>query len=154
MSDKDATARTRLLLTARASNGTQLVVNNEYDQRIMQKMVEEGLFRYSNDMFSKGYWWTKAGKRAAEAAWQQIPVQRFETRYRDHPQVSIGLNGYKQEVCHVIWPKGVRGSELWVREGLDGRWLVDHPNGGSNVPFESADKAIEWALEQVGAPRK
>jgi hypothetical protein len=143
--------RTRLLLSARVRNGVKIVVDSERDHQVMQQMVDEGLFRYSDTMFSEGYWWTRDGERAAEEVWQRVPVETFETRYRDHPRVRIGLNGNKEELCHVTGP-GYRGpswgSGLWVRESL-GRWLVDHPNGEEIVRFGSADEAIEWALEAV-----
>jgi hypothetical protein len=148
-------ARTRLLLSARVVNGVKIVVDNESDWQVMQQMVAEGLFSYSDTMFSEGFWWTDAGREAAEQAWQQVPVQPFETSYRNHPQVRIGLNGRKEEVCHVIGPNYAGpswGSGLLVREWL-GQWLVDHPNGEENVPFGSADEAIAWALEQVGEAR-
>jgi hypothetical protein len=155
VSHNDSDDRARLLLRARLANGIKIVVDNHYDQQVMQQMVQEGLFRYSGTMFSEGYWWTPAGERAAEEVWQQVPVKRFETRYRDHPQVRFTLNGNKEEICHVIGPDysgPSGGSGLWVRESLGG-WLVDHPNGRENVRFKSADKAIKWALQQVGKAR-
>jgi hypothetical protein len=105
----------------------------------MDEMVKEGLFTYSDERFSEGYWWTRAGERAAEKAWRQAPVKRSKIRFRNDPRVEIALNGNKEEVCHV--------SGLCVRE-VFGTWLVDHPNGLENVSFKSADEAIEWALNQ------
>ena len=140
MSHHDQDDRTRLLLSARVVNGVDLVVDED-DQQLMQQMVKEGLFHRSG----RGYWWTKVGERAAEEAWRRAPVRKFKTRYRNHPKVRISVNGRKEEMCHV--------SGLWVREKPSGGWLIDHPNGKGVVPFESADKAIEWALEQVGKAR-
>jgi hypothetical protein len=142
--------RTRLLLGARVLNGVKITVNDEHDRRLMHQMVQEGLFRYSDTMFSEGFWWTPVGERAAEEAWQQTPVEEFETRYRNHPQVRFMLNGRKEELCYVFGPNYAEGrSGLWVREFL-GQWLVDHPDGERNERFSSADQAIEWTLAQVG----
>lgn len=154
MSHSDLDHRTRLLLRARVVNGINFAVSGDDDERIMRQMVREGLFTSSNSMFSEGYWWTPAGEQAAEQAWHHAPVRRFDTCYRDHPQVCISLSGHKEELCHVVGQK-TKGRGLWVREmPLGGRWLVDHPNGTKNVSFKSADAAIAWALKQVGKPRR
>lgn len=142
----DLDSRTQLLLRALAANGIKMVVNDQQDHKVMQQMVKEGLFTYSDTMFSEGYWWTPAGERAAKELWQRLPVQRvIQTRYRNHPRVRISLNGNKEELCHVVGPWR---SGLYVREIVRGRWLIDHPNGDRNVSFGSADEAIEWALRQ------
>jgi hypothetical protein len=73
-----------------------------------------------------------------------VPVERFETSYRDHPQVMFDLNGNKEEVCHVIC-ESRPDRPLWVRESL-GQFIVDHPSGSKNVYFGSADEAIGWAV--------
>lgn len=138
-------SRTRLLLRARAINGVKMRIGSEDEAQAMRQMVQEGLFMYSNVMFSEGYWWTPAGEQAAEDAWQRLPIKRFETCHRNHPRVHISLNGRKEESCHVAGPWC---SGLWVREIAPGRWLIDHPNGEETVPFKSADEAIEWALSQ------
>lgn len=147
MGYSDLDMRTLLLLRALRSNGIQIVIGTEDELQAMQQMVEERLFYYSDAMFSEGYWWTPAGEQAAKEAWERVPVQHFETRYRGHPQVCFDLNGYKDEYCYVIRPSD--GSKLWVR-GSDSHWLIDHPNGQENVPFGSADDAIAWALEEIG----
>ena len=144
--------RTRLLLLARSVNGVKVNVRGKSDKKLMDQMVQEELFTYSDTKFSEGYWWTEKGKAAAESAWRQAPVQRFETKYRNHPLVRIEVNGDKEELCHVI--RMGKGSPLWVREVLGGRWFVSHPTEDRNMPFGSADAAIEWALEQVGVKRK
>ncbi len=148
---RDLDARTRLLLGARVLNGVKIVVNEEQDKLVMQQMVREGLFRYSDTRFSEGYWWTRTGERAAQEAWRRTPVQKLKTRYRNHPQVRITLNGNKEELCHVIIEanNSKKGRALWVRESF-GRWLVDHPNGLKNERFNSINQAIEWALQQIG----
>lgn len=141
--------RTRLLLGARVLNGVQMAVHS-CDEQIMQDMVRQGLFTYSNTMFNKGYSWTPDGKRAAEAAWRRVPVKRFKTRYRRHSRVKIGLNGQKEEVCEVMRPKR-RSPGLRVEESLfsNGEWLIDHPDGTKRMTFKSADEAIKWGLEQL-----
>lgn len=139
----DLDRRTQLLLTARVLNGVKVVVDDPEDRKVMNQMVDEGLFRYCDTMFSEGCWSTREGERAWEQAWDSVPVERFETSYRDHPQVELALNGKKEEQCYVTCASGDR--PLWVRESL-GRYIVDHPSGEKNEYFHSADAAIEWAL--------
>jgi hypothetical protein len=143
MSYYDLDPRTRLLMESRAVNGVRVHVDNDRDQKIMNQMVDEGLFRRSEMPYSEGYWWTPEGERAAEEAFESAPVQRFETSYRDHPQVELSLNFNKEELCHVTCKS--RSTPLWVRESL-GNFIVDHPSGMHNMYFDSADEAIEWAL--------
>jgi hypothetical protein len=139
----DLDTRTRLLLRARTINGVAMNVDREHEVDAMNQMVEEGLFRHSTSFGSYGYWWTREGEQAAEQAWEQAPVERFETSYRDHPQVKFELNGLKEELCYVTCAS--REKPLWVREVV-GRYLVDHPNGMENKSFDSADEAIAWAI--------
>lgn len=139
----DLDRRTQLLLSARVRNGVQVTVDDPEDREIMNQMVDEGLFRASTSMFSAGYWSTPAGEQAWEQAWESVPVEEFETSYRNHPQVEFDLNGRKQELCYVTCAS--TGKRLWVRESL-GRAIVDHPSGTSNEYFDSVDAGIEWAL--------
>jgi hypothetical protein len=143
MSYWDLDLRTRLLLDSRVRNGVKITVGEDEEREVMDQMVEEGLFRCSDTRFSEGYWWTPAGERAAEDAWESVPAERFETSYRDHPQVSFSLNGNKEELCYVTCAS--RERPLWVRESL-GSYIVDHPSGMGNEYFDSADEAISWAL--------
>lgn len=139
----DLDRRTRLLLDARVKNGVQVTVESDEDREIMNQMVDEGLFRYSDSMFSVGYWSTPAGEQACEEAWESVPVEKFETSYRDHPQVEFKLNGMREELCYVTCAS--TGKQLWVRVSL-GDVIVSHPSGLRNKYFDSVDDAIAWAL--------
>lgn len=147
----DLDERTRLLLHARNSFEVVIDGGNEYEVAAMRQMLDEGLFSRASDPFSQGCCLTDAGRQAAEEVWLAVPVDQIETSYRDHPQVLLIPDSYKEERCYVTGPNYVKsGPGLYVRELDAGHWLVDHPYRDENVPFDSADDAIAWALAQVG----
>jgi hypothetical protein len=51
----DLDLRTRLLLSSRVRNGVKITVEDAEEREVMNQMVAEGLFRYSDAMFSEGY---------------------------------------------------------------------------------------------------
>jgi hypothetical protein len=152
----DLNSRTRLLLMAHSS-GAGISIYPEDDPQ-MRDLIAEGLFAAGNSPFKVDYWPTEKGRAAAEQVYEATPVHRIETRYRDHPNVHLDENGWREETLHVGtvpingWMTG--STWVWVRESL-GDWLADDPNGDGMDPprrFDTVDAAIEFVLTSMNLP--